>query len=149
MNHIAHTLLSAIRYAHGRSLHPYEHVVVAFRQLWPTLDPDSRQCLLNLVRSQVPDDLQRMIGATRPGSIVPVSRQELEDELKAYRDLIAWCEQNTAAQISVSLSGARILIAEKDDGISVSISAECDKESGSIVETFVTYNELKTDKGES
>ncbi len=62
---------------------------------------------------------------------------------------IAWCEQNTAAQISVSLSGARILIAEKDDGISVSISAECDKESGSIVETFVTYNELKTDKGES
>jgi hypothetical protein len=94
MDHIAHTLLSAIRYAHGRSLHPYEHVVAAFRQLWPTLDPDSQRYLLNIVRSQVPDDLQRMIKATRPGSICPVSRQELEDELNAYLDLISWCEHN-------------------------------------------------------
>jgi len=94
VNHVAHTLLCAIRYAHGRSLHPYEHVVVAFRQLWPTLDPDSQRYLLNIGRAQVPDDLRRMIEATRPGSIVPVSRRELGDELKASRDLIAWCDQN-------------------------------------------------------
>jgi hypothetical protein len=50
MSPVAHTLLCAIRYAHGRSLHPYEHVISAFYELWPTIDPSDQRYLLNLVR---------------------------------------------------------------------------------------------------
>lgn len=94
MSPVAHTLLCAIRYAHGRSLHPYEHVIAAFYELWPTLDPDSQRYLLKIVREQVPADLRRWIDSTSPGTAVPITRRELEGELAAYERLIAWCDQN-------------------------------------------------------
>ncbi|NBR66907.1 MAG: hypothetical protein EBT79_06440 [Actinobacteria bacterium] len=94
MSPVAHTLLCAIRYAHGRSLHPYEHVVAAFYELWPTIDPYDQRYLLNLVREQVPDELRRLIEVTRPDAFSPVTRRELEGELAAYERLIAWCDQN-------------------------------------------------------
>ena len=61
MSPLAHTLLCAIRYAHGRSQHPYEEVIQTVRDLWSRLDPDSRQYWLTLVEAQVPSDLERMI----------------------------------------------------------------------------------------
>lgn len=90
MSPVAHALLCAVRYAHGRSLHPYEEVIAAVRELWPTIDHASRRYWLGLVDNQVPADLQRMIDA-HDGGFSPVTRGELEEELRAYRELIAWC----------------------------------------------------------
>jgi hypothetical protein len=89
---LAHTLLCAVRYAHGRSLHPYEEVVTTVRQVWPLLAVRDRRYWLNLVQEQVPPDLERRI-ADCHGPWVPVSRDELEEELKAYRSLFHWCEE--------------------------------------------------------
>ena len=93
MSPLAHTLLCAIRYAHGRSLHPYEEVIAAVREVWPQLDPASRRYWLNLVEAQVPADLTRMIEAHTGGSL-PVSREELEVELQYYLYLFQWCREN-------------------------------------------------------
>lgn len=95
MSPLAHTLLCAIRYAHGRSLHPYEEVVAAVREVWPQLDPASRRYWLDLVEAQVPADLTRMIEAHTGGSL-PVSREELEVELQHYLHLFQWCRENLA-----------------------------------------------------
>jgi hypothetical protein len=98
MSPLAHTLLCAIRYAHGRSLHPYEGVVATVRQVWPLLSQDDRTYWLNLVRAQVPGDLSRMIEASN-GSYLPVSRNELEKELEAYEDLLRWCAARVDAPV--------------------------------------------------
>ena len=95
MSPLAHTLLCAIRYAHGRSLHPYEEVIAAVREVWPQLDPASRRYWLDLVEAQVPSDVQRMIEAHTGGSL-PVSREELEVELQHYLHLFRWCRENLA-----------------------------------------------------
>ena len=94
MSPLATTLLCAIRYAHGRSLHPYEDVVAAFRMLWPHLDPHSQEALLGLLRRQVPGDLARLIRASDSELGSPCTRGELEAELDAYIQLFAWCEQH-------------------------------------------------------
>lgn len=91
MSPVAHALLCAVRYAHGRSLHPYEEVIAAVRELWPSIDHASRRYWLGLVDNQVPADLQRMIDAHDGERSTPVTRGELEEELRAYRELIAWC----------------------------------------------------------
>ena len=90
MSPLATTLLCAIRYAHGRSLHPYEDVVCAVREVWHLLDPHSQRYLLDLVDDQVPADLARMIETTRQGWS-SVSAGELEQERDAYLELINWC----------------------------------------------------------
>lgn len=93
MSSLAHTLLCAIRYAHGRSLHPYEEVIAAVREVWPQLDLASRRYWLDLVEDQVPKDLTRMIEAHTGGSL-PVSREELEVELQHYLYLFRWCREH-------------------------------------------------------
>jgi len=90
MSPLAHTLLCAIRYAHGRSLHPYAEVIQAVREVWAQLDPESRRSWLTLVEEQVPADLEHRI-ETHPGGSLPVSRQELEEERDAYLRLFRWC----------------------------------------------------------
>jgi len=91
MSPVAHALLCAVRYAHGRSLHPYEEVIAAVRELWPSIDPASRRYWIGIVGNQVPADLQRMIDAHDGIRVVPVTKGELEEELRAYRELITWC----------------------------------------------------------
>jgi hypothetical protein len=97
MSPIAHTLLSAARYSHGRSLRPWEDVIAACRELWPVLDPDSRSYLLALMSTQIPRDLRRMIDYEPPAG-----KQELEAELAAYLALFEWCQVQPAAQESLA-----------------------------------------------
>jgi hypothetical protein len=99
MSPLAHTLLCAIRYAHGRSLHPYEEVVAAVRQVWPLLSTHDRRYWFNLVQDQIPKDLARMIEASN-GSYHPVSRNELERELEAYENLLRWCAERMDAPVA-------------------------------------------------
>lgn len=102
MSPLAHTLLYAVRYAHGRSLHPYEEVVVTVRQVWSLLTVRDRRHWVNLVRSQVPSDLERMNKAS-DGRYLPVTQDELEKEREAYEDLLRWCEkQMDAAVVQIS-----------------------------------------------
>jgi hypothetical protein len=98
MSPLAHTLLCAIRYAHGRSLHPYEEVVTAVRQVWPLLSTHDRKRWVDLVQDQIPKDLSRMIEAWS-GSYLPVSRNELERELEAYQSLLRWCAERMDAPV--------------------------------------------------
>jgi hypothetical protein len=97
MSPLAHTLLCAIRYAHGRSQHPYKDVIQTVRDLWSRLDPDSRLYWLDLVEAQVPSDLERMI-EIHNGKIFPVTREELEEERDAYLILFRWCRDALAAE---------------------------------------------------
>jgi len=97
MSPIAHTLLSAARYSHGRSLRPWEDVIAACRELWPVLDPDSRSYLLTLMTTQIPRDLRRMIGYESPAG-----KQELEEELAAYLALFEWCQAQPAVEESLT-----------------------------------------------
>lgn len=90
MSPVATVLLHSVRYSHGRSLHTYEDTIAAARLLWPTFDEHDRRCWLDLVADQVPRDLRRMIDA-HGGSVVPVTRAELERELAAYEALVEWC----------------------------------------------------------
>lgn len=90
MSPVAHALLCAVRYAHGRSLAPHAEVIAAVRILWPTLDERDRRGWLALVEEQVPAHLRRMIETVGDG-IVPVSRAEVEGELRDYEALFAWC----------------------------------------------------------
>jgi len=104
MSPLAHTLLCAIRYAHGRSQHPYEDVIQTVRDLWSRLDPDSRQYWLTLVEAQVPSDLERMI-ETHNGKLFPVTREELELERDAYLRLFRWCRDNIDLNTSAEILG--------------------------------------------
>ncbi len=96
MSPLAHTLLCAIRYAHGRSLHPYEEVISAIRQVWSQIDPHSQRYFLFIVESQVPEELEVRIKNHR-GGFLPVSQRELEKELQDYRNLFSWCRENLGA----------------------------------------------------
>jgi hypothetical protein len=97
MNSIANAMICAIRYAHGRSLHPYLDVIAAIRETWATWDGGSQRQFLALMRAQVPRDLGLRIEATRPDTYVPVSRHELEEELAAYEHLFEWCASQGAS----------------------------------------------------
>ena len=91
MDPLATLMLCAVRYAHARSLHPYEDVITGIQRAWPLLDAKSQRTWLALVRSQVPADLERMIDAFS-GSYAPVARDEIERERAAYLRLFAWCD---------------------------------------------------------
>lgn len=89
---LAAVLLQSTRYGHGRSLHVYEDTIAAAREVWPLVPERDRVNLLALWKEQVPADLERMI-ELHAGGAVPVTREELEGELAAYRALWAWCER--------------------------------------------------------
>jgi hypothetical protein len=93
VNHVAHALLSAIRYSHGRSLRPHEHAIGAVYQLWPMLSVTDRRYWLGIVEREVPATLRRMIEHHPDGSVVPVSRLEMEEELAAHEAMVAWCSR--------------------------------------------------------
>ena len=104
MSPLAHTLLCAIRYAHGRSQHPYEDVIQTVRDLWSRFDPDSRRYWLALVEEQVQTHLEQQI-AQHTGDYLPVSREELELERDAYLILFRWCHDNIDLNTSAEILG--------------------------------------------
>lgn len=91
MTPLAATLLCASRYAHLRSLHPYEDVIRATREVWHLIDPVSRVQLLRLWKDQIPKEIGHYI-ETQGGSIIPVSTLEAAQELAAWKRLWCWCE---------------------------------------------------------
>ena len=93
MTPLATTLLCASRYAHLRSLRPYEDVIAATREVWHLIDADSQRYLLNLWRAQIPEEIERYIQTQRPGSIIPVSVVEARIELADWMELFEWCEE--------------------------------------------------------
>lgn len=106
MSPLAHTLLCAVRYAHGRSLHPYLDVIEGVRQVWHLLDAKSQTQWLSLVEPQVRGDLCRMMDVADEG-FMPVTRYELEAEFDAYLRLFEWCRAcSTSSSKSPSSSSS-------------------------------------------
>jgi hypothetical protein len=89
---VARTLLCAVRYAHMRSLHPYEDVVHAVNHLWPMLNVQDRRWFLDILRTQTIPDLTHWCEQTSEQTFSPVTRREIEEERDAYARLIARLE---------------------------------------------------------